>query len=182
MRTAEEEKCKERESMIRAELPGDREAIHKLHAQAFGSGAEGDLVDAIRAHRGMEISLVAEECGEIIGHVLFTAVLLTGQNTIQRGAALGPVAVVPDCQGRGIGSSLIRRGLKVLQERNCPVVVVLGDPEFYSRFGFVPATQFNLESKYDKEHFMALLFEEKRLPPGGASVRYRYEFDQEFAR
>jgi putative acetyltransferase len=80
---------------------------------------------------------VAEDDGAIVGHILFTPVVVEGRPAL--GMGLAPLAVLPGRQRQGIGSQLVRRGLDSLRERGCPFVVVVGHPEYYPRFGFEPA-------------------------------------------
>jgi putative acetyltransferase len=101
----------------------------------YGSQTEGAVVDALRSAGALILSLIAIEDGEIIGHVAFSPVAINGETNGWYG--LGPVSVWPDRQGRGIGQALIRKGLDSLRDMNVQGCVVLGDPGYYSRFGFV---------------------------------------------
>ncbi len=120
--------------MIRPEEPRDRDAIRDVHVRAFGQPNEADLVDALRPGT---VSLVAE-IGGVVGHILFSPITVGGAPAI----ALAPMAVLPEFQRRGIGSALVRRGLAACGDR---LVIVLGHPEFYPRFGFVPARPLGIE-------------------------------------
>ncbi len=82
------------------------------------------------------VSLVADEAGEVVGHVLFTASLLDAPRQLVTVEVLSPLAVLPEHQGRGVGSALVLAGLEVLAKRSVPTVFLEGDPRYYSRFGF----------------------------------------------
>lgn len=129
---------------MRAERPGDEDAIGNVTTAAFGKQREARLVEAIRASDGFvsELSLVAELDGEVVGHVLLSYVGLEGDS--RRVLELGPLAVAPEQQRRGIGSALVREALRVADERGEPLVLVLGHPWYYPRFGFRPASQLGI--------------------------------------
>lgn len=125
--------------IIRPEKPEDSLAIRALTDAAFvgvehSSQTEGAIVDALRAADALAMSLVAEQDGSIIGHVAFSPVLIDGEDTGWFG--LGPVSVSPSLQRRGVGSMLINEGLGRLATHGAQGCVVLGDPKYYSRFGF----------------------------------------------
>ena len=127
---------------VRPETPEDAEAIREIHRAAFLSEVEPTLVDALRAHEAYvpELSLVAlgQEDGDVIGHVMFTRLGLAGWETDPLLLALAPVAVHPDYQLSGVGSRLIREGLASAVALGFKGVAVVGAPEYYNRFGFVP--------------------------------------------
>jgi putative acetyltransferase len=125
------------------ETPADREATLQIERLAFGSDGEAAIVEAVRDEAG-SFALVAEEDGEVIGHVQFSRVRI-GQDRV---VALGPIGVLPDRQRRGVGSALIRAGLDRARELGEPAVVLLGDPSFYPRFGFEPASTFGLRNPF----------------------------------
>lgn len=165
---------------IRYEKEVDEEAVRLLNELAFGGPAEGRIVDCIRRSCEENISLVAEEDGEIVGHILFSPVFIESDGGRIGGMGLGPMAVLPERQGRGIGSMLVRAGLELLIERNCPFAVVLGHPEFYPRFGFEPASRYGTYAPWDgvpDEAFMLLIFDERAMTGVSGVARYRHEFD-----
>jgi putative acetyltransferase len=142
---------------IRPEAPGDEGAIRRVNERAFGGRAEADLVDALRGSEFWlpELSLVAEDDSEIVGHVLFSVVPLdSGPGLL----SLGPMAVVPERQRTGIGTALVQRGLERARDTPYPLVVVLGHPEYYPRFGFAPARRLGIATPYEApdEAWMAL--------------------------
>jgi len=162
--------------VIRREIPRDIPFIHGVNEAAFDTTAEARLVDALRAAGGVTLSLVAEERGEIVGHILFSPVTIEGRPGIDA-VGLAPMAVVPPKQKQGVGSRLVREGLAELRQRGCAGVVVLGHPRYYPRFGFVPASRFGLRCEYDSpdEAFMALELVPGALAGASALVRYRPE-------
>jgi putative acetyltransferase len=117
--------------------------VFALTAAAFGREQEATLVDAIRASDRYvgELSLVAVDGGEVVGHVMLSYVDLDGRDVLQ----LSPLSVAPDRQGEGIGSALSREALRLADERGEPLVVVLGHPTYYPRFGFRPAASLGIE-------------------------------------
>ncbi len=126
---------------LRVERRADRRAVRDLHVAAFGERGEvvaalvNDLRRAVTADNGL--SLVAEDAGEVVGHVMFTRSLLDAPPRLVEVQVLSPVAVLPERQGRGIGSALIRRGLETMSERSVPMVWLEGAPGYYSRLGFL---------------------------------------------
>ena len=127
---------------LREELPGDRESVRKIHLQAFGDHGlvVTSLVDTLRETITPTdgLSLVAEHDGQVVGHVMFTRSLLDAPRRLVEVQVLSPLAVMPEHQKRGIGSALVRHGLKALAEQAVPLVFLEGDPGYYSRFGFAP--------------------------------------------
>jgi putative acetyltransferase len=122
--------------VIRSEMTDDHEAIRQVNRRAFGQDAEARLVDALRGGGYVRASLVAEQDGTVIGHILFSDLhVVTDAGTVPA-LALAPMAVLPECQNQGSGSALARRGLQVCKEQGHRIVVVLGHPNFYPRFGF----------------------------------------------
>ncbi len=124
---------------VRREREGDVRNIYNINRLAFGREDEGRLVDRLRSEVRPFISLVAEDGGEeAVGHILFTPVTV-GHSPV-RAAGLGPMAVLPERQGTGTGSALVREGLAVCADEEIGAVFVLGHPEYYLKFGFVHAS------------------------------------------
>lgn len=146
--------------LIRAEIAADRDAIHRVNAAAFETEAEAKLVDALRASAQPFLSFVAIQGNEVIGHILYTGVVIEGRHS---GLGLAPMSVLTQYQRTGVGSLLARETLKKLRKAGYPWVVVLGHPEYYPRFGFVPSVQYGIGCEYDApvEAFMVL-----ELQPG----------------
>ena len=129
--------------IIRAERPADAAAIRAVNEAAFPTSAEADLVERIRASDGFvpELSLVAEgPDGAIVGHLLLSRALLAGQPVL----ALAPMAVLPDRQRQGVGSALVVAGLDAAEAAEETLVIVLGHPWFYPRFGFRSASRYGI--------------------------------------
>ena len=121
-------------TIIRSETLGDVGAVREVNELAFGQPAEASLVDKLRQSCGEALSLVAvdEARAAIVGHILFTPVVVESHGRRVVGMGLAPMAVHPDCQREGIGSELVRHGLRILAGRGCPFVVVVGHPRVLS--------------------------------------------------
>ena len=119
--------------MIRYAKPVDHAAIDAVLRAAFGRADEGDLVGRLRADEDVMFELVAEEAGEIVGHILLSRLWVDRRELY---AALAPLAVHPGRQKGGLGSALVRASLETAREFGCHGVLVLGDPAYYGRFGF----------------------------------------------
>jgi putative acetyltransferase len=163
--------------IIRAETADDIPAVRRVNELAFGQPDEADLVDALRANARPHISLVAVSEGLVVGHIFFSPVTLVAEDSGPAILALAPMAVLPQSQQQGVGSHLVREGLKECQRIGCDMVVVLGHPEYYPRFGFVPASQKGLRCEYPvpDEVFMVAELKPNALS-GRGLVRYRPEF------
>lgn len=166
---------------IRLETHWDHDPVRRLLIAAFGRSAEADLVEKLRASEAFEpyLTLVAEQSSVVVGHIMFTHITLESDPPA-RVLALAPVAVWPAFQGRGIGSALIVEGLKRAEERGEPLVVVLGHPGYYPRFGFVPASTMGLLPPWPDvpdEAFMAKPLAGYRDDMRG-TVAYPPEFDE----
>ena len=158
---------------IRPETESDRAAVRAVNEAAFGTPAEADLVEALHGKSASLISLVAEEYDKVTGHILFSAVSIT-EHTNLNIMGLGPMAVMPEYQRQGIGSSLVREGLSACKNLGYCAVVVLGHPAYYPRFGFVPATRYALRCEYDApaDAFMVTELEAGALNRVSGLVRY----------
>lgn len=161
---------------VRIERPGDAVGVRETNEHAFGTPLEASLVDALRGSDDY-LSLVAIVDARIVGHILFTAVTLAPPVDI-RIAGLAPMAVRPEHQRTGVGGQLIRAGLDECRRRGYSAVVVLGHPEYYPRFGFVPAHIFGLSCEFPSppEAFMAIELDAGALAGIAGMVRYRSEF------
>jgi len=161
---------------IRAEKKSDAAAIHEVNRLAFGQVAEANLVDLLRAKYDGLISLVAEEGGRVVGHALWSPVTIEGSSL--KGMGLGPLAVLPEYQKKGIGTSLAEAGLDACRKNGYDFALVLGHPDYYPRFGFVPASKFNLKCEYEvpDEAFMVMELRHGALQGVSGVVRYLPEF------
>lgn len=159
--------------VIRPESTADHEAIRHVNRLAFGQDDEARLVDALRDGGYVRVSLVAERARQIVGHILFSHLpIITGAGTVPA-LALAPMAVLPEFQNQGTGSVLVQRGLEACRQQGRRIVVVLGHPHFYQRFGFSPKLAAHLESPFSgNDAFMAV-----ELVPGvpdGVNGRVQY--------
>jgi putative acetyltransferase len=157
--------------VIRPERPADIAAIHALVAAAFPADDEARLVDALRDAGDAAISLVAEDAGEIVGHVLFSPMSAPF-------AALGlaPVATLEARRREGIAARLIEAGLAMARAQGVAGVFVLGDNAYYERFGFRAQTAAPFASPYAGAHFMALSLGQGGLPATSGAVDYAPAF------
>lgn len=164
---------------IRLEKTADVEAIRAVNRLAFGREDEGGLVDALRVKEKVICSLVAEEDDAVVGHVLFSPATLTDGEDIMPIAGLGPVAVLPAYQRRGIGDALIRAGLAHCRQQGYGAAVVLGHPDYYPRFGFRPSRPLGIRWEHNapEEAFMVMELEPRALVGRRGVIRYQPEFD-----
>jgi putative acetyltransferase len=153
---------------IRAETPSDHDAVFTLLCRAFGGENEARLILFLRSTPDFDpgLSLVADHDGMIAGHILFSPIAIETRDGASPALALAPLAVVPDLQRQGIGEQLVRHGLERCRNRGHGVVVVLGDPAYYTRFGFSPAGARHIKSPFPapEKAFMVL-----ELVPGALS-------------
>jgi putative acetyltransferase len=165
---------------IRRETEKDFSSVRKVNESAFETTEEADLVDSLRKNPNYipELSLVAEDNGEVIGHILFTPLTITDSEVDHKLLALAPMAVLPKYQKKGIGSALIKAGFEKAQELGYKAVIVLGHPDYYPRFGFIPAEQFGIHPPLEewKEAFFAKELEKGSLKDVSGTVSYLPEF------
>jgi len=162
--------------LVREERPGDRQQIRKVNEAAFGRSDEADLIDGLRQEGVVLLSLVAELDSQIIGHILFSRMSVETAHGSVAAVSLAPMAVLPDHQGRQVGSQLVRRGLAQLQEQGVRIVIVLGHTEYYPRFGFTPEKARRLASPFPPEAFMALELSDGALAGVHGTVKYPAAF------
>jgi putative acetyltransferase len=156
------------------ERAGDIAAIRDLNQRAFEQNQEANIVDALRSNGGALLSLVATVNGQVVGHIMYTPTSIGGL----RGAALGPMAVLPELQRQGIGSQLVEAGNRRIEQGGCPFIIVVGHPEFYPRFGFTPARARGITCKWDlpDDVFMILVLDEAEMQGVSGLAKYRDEF------
>ena len=162
--------------VVRPESGDDAEAIRAVHLAAFPTPAEADLVRDLHDDFDSEISLVAEQAGDIVGHVMLSRMSAAGDGRAYRALGLGPVAVRPGSQGAGVGSELIRSALAIAGTLGEEVVFVLGDPDYYRRFGFSAAAAAPFASPYSGPYFMALWLRSDLVAAAAGSAAYAPAF------
>ena len=161
---------------VRPENEGDSEAIRAVHLAAFPTAAEADLVARLNGDFDSEISLVAERGGGIVGHAMLSRMSAAADGRDWRALGLGPVGVLPGAQGGGIGSELIRSALAVAGTLGEELVFVLGEPDYYSRFGFSAEAASPFASPYSGPFFMALWLRAPARPPAAGRADYAPAF------
>ena len=164
---------------IRPEKPTDDAAIRQVHSLAFGRPQEADLVEALRRAEALTISLVAVQGDHLVGHIAFSPVTITADTTTINALGLGPLGVVPEHQNTGIGSKLVEAGLQACSAMHVGIVIVLGHPHYYPRFGFTPAKPYSIIWEYDAPEaaFMVKELQEGTLTQTRGVVKYHPEFD-----
>lgn len=153
--------------MIRPETPSNAAAIATLTTAAFlnaphTSHTEAFIINALRRAGALSVSLVAEQGGELVGHVATSPVVIADGTPGWHG--LGPISVLPICQGQGIGSALMRAALQALRDQSAAGCMLVGDPGYYRRFGFSNQSQL-VYPNIPPAYFMVLPFTEK-MPQG----------------
>jgi putative acetyltransferase len=154
----------------------EREAILAVHRAAFGRNDEAGLVEQLYAAGRNAFERVAEQDGDIIAHVLFSPIHIEHGDD-GRVLGLAPMAVAPDWQRCGVGTQLVQDALQALSTSPFRSIVVLGDQAYYQRFGFVPASSYDLHDSYGGgDAFMALALHEGALDGYRGQVDYAPEF------
>jgi putative acetyltransferase len=159
---------------IREERPDDVAAVRDLNRRAFGQDQESNIVDALRANGAALLSLVATVDDRVVGHIMYSPLSVGDIN----GAALGPMAVIPERQRQGIGSKLVEAGDRKLKDAGCPFIIVVGHADYYPRFGFTPASEHGIKCEWDvpNDVFMLLFLDEAKMQGVSGLARYRHEF------
>ena len=165
---------------IRPEVSEDAADIRRVNEEAFDGTVEADLVDRLRQRQAFTFSLVAVYKGKIAGHILFSPVTIESENRSFPAVGLGPMAVLPAYQNRGIGSRLVSAGLQECRRLSFTSAIVLGHPNYYPRFGFVPASAYGIKCEYDvpDDVFMALELSKGALVERSGIAKYQPEFNE----
>lgn len=168
-----------KDEVIRQETPGELAAIRDLNVAAFGGSTEADIVDLLRDAGALRYSLVAVDGNEVVGHLAFSPVSVTDGKRIVPALGLGPMAVSPSRQRQAIGTRLIEFWLEHLAEDKDNLVVLVGHPDYYPRFGFRPAKRFGIRWEHDvpDEAFMVLELRRGALEEISGVVRFHPAFD-----
>ena len=163
--------------LIRAEKENDRDAVYAVNVSAFETPSEANLVVDLLEQAQPVVSLVAEDNGEVVGHIMFSPVSLSGYPDL-KAMGLAPMAVTPEHQRKGIGSALVRAGIEQCKQLGFTAVVVLGHPEYYPRFGFLPSSRFGIDSEYEvpEDVFMAIELQPGALSGKTGRVKYHAVF------
>jgi putative acetyltransferase len=163
------------------ESPGDFPAIYEVNRQAFGQDGEARLVSALRddGDYDPELSLIAVHDGKIVGHILFPPINIVSDKATTPALALAPLSVHQDYQGLGIGAALVQDGLAECRRLGHRIVIVVGHPGYYPRFGFTLARESGIQAPFPcpDEAFMALGLADSALDGISGTVRYPLAFD-----
>jgi putative acetyltransferase len=163
---------------IRPEQSADIPAVRAVHEAAFATATEANLVEKLRGNGKAAVSLVAEnkEDGRIVGHIVFSPVTFDPPVAVVA-FGLAPMAVMPGHEKHGVGRRLVQNGLAECHSRGACLVVVLGDPGYYGRFGFERASRHGLRNEFGvEESFMVFMLDSHAHPPPGTIVKYAAEF------
>jgi len=163
--------------LVRNEETKDIAAVHALNASAFDSPVEAELVDTLRRQANPIVSIVAEDGGTIVGHIMFSPVSLSGHPELKI-MGLAPMAVKPTHQNKGVGAALVRAGLERCKDVGYGAVVVLGHPGYYPRFGFSPSTRFCIVCEFEapQDAFMITELEPGYLRGKSGIINYHAAF------
>lgn len=165
--------------LIRTEAPADILAIDRLLKSTFETEAEANLVMRLRENGRRTLSLVAcNDEGEVVGYVLFSPVTLEGSDDNWQG--LAPLAVDAQYRNQGVAAQLVREGFDSLREFGYPACVVLGDPDYYGRFGFVDAAEHQIGCQWDVPQgaFQIRALVEGELDGRSGTIEYSPEFSE----
>lgn len=167
---------------IRREIKEDTKAVFEINTLAFGQDSEARLVEMLRVSDAFvpELSLVATLDHKIVGHILFTKIIITDENqSAVESLALAPMAVIPEYQKKGIGGELIKSGLAKAKELGYRSVIVLGHEKYYPKFGFVPASRWNIKAPFDvpANAFMGIELIAEGLTGVYGTVKYPEAFE-----
>jgi len=170
------------DASIRQETDQDYRGITHVNNLGFGQKNEGELILKLRKTRKFipELSLVAEVQSGIVGHILFYPIEIKSQGQVFPSLALAPMAVIPEYQKKGIGGELVKEGLKRARDLGFKSVIVLGHAAYYPRFGFEPASRWDIRPPFDvpDDVFMALELVRDGLKGAQGVVVYPPEFSE----
>ncbi len=164
--------------IIRPETPSDISAIAEVNTLAFGRSGEADLVDQLRANGKVTLSLVAEADHQIVAHVLFSPMHIQTPHGPVSAQGMGPVAVRPEHQRQGYGSGVILAGIDLIRQAGHAILLVEGNPNYYSRFGFQDAGPLGITCQFHPPPgcFMVLALKPGALTSVSGIAYYSPEF------
>ena len=154
----------------------DAEGIRSVHLGAFPTPMEADLVERLGRAGDAVLSLVADDGGEIVGHILFSRMRVEADGRTMDALGLAPVAVLPERQGEGIGSKLIEQGLRTAADFGAEIVFVVGEPSYYRRFGFRAEDAAWFASPYAGVYFQAKTLSGQFRAPTAGRAEYAPAF------
>lgn len=167
---------------IRPETPEDYQNIYKVNKLAFDGEFEARLVTKLRKTSGFipDLSLVAIKDNKIVGHILFSKVNISTKTGKIPALALAPMAVLPKYQKEGVGSSLVKEGLKKCKKLGYKIIVLVGHPDYYPRFGFTLAKEKGLKLQFDAPDnaFMVYQTVPNSLDGISGTIQYPPEFKE----
>ena len=152
---------------IRVATAGESAAVRAVHVAAFPTAQEADLVERLERDGDAVLSLVAAEGEVIVGHILMSRMTADGDGRAYRAVGMAPVAILPDRQNEGIGGMLVRAAVGRMRDQSEELVFLVGEPDYYRRFGFAAATAAPFASGYSGPYFMALALNGAEPPAAG---------------
>ena len=166
--------------IIREESPKDINGIYEINKQAFEDESEAKIVNALREADELSLSLVAQINNQIVGHIAFSEVKIDSGTETYDAIGLAPMAILPEYQRQGYGSELVEKGLKILSERGHEIVVVLGHPDYYPKFGFNTTDQYGIYCEFEcpAEAFMIKELKQNSLKGIGGTVKFNPKFSE----
>ncbi len=160
------------DAIIRPQQASDSRAVRNVNEMAFGQVDEADLVEGLQTGGFSRIALVAEQSSGIVGAILFSELPIETASGTVDALSLAPLAVSPSEQRKGIGSKLVRAGLEACRDQGHRIVIVLGDPNYYGRFGFTSELAKILRSPFSRDAFQAIELVPDALRGVEGEVRY----------
>ena len=166
--------------IIRSETQDDIAAIRHINLEAFGGTDEADLIERLRSRQAFTLSLIAVQADKIVGHILFSPVAVESEHSSFQAITLAPMAVLPAYQRKGIGSQLVRCGLEECRRLGHEIVVIVGHPDYYPRFGFIPGKTKGIGCEFEvpDEAWMVMELRGGALAGRSGTVKFQPEFQE----
>lgn len=167
-------------AFMRQEKPEDINSVRYVNEQAFGGKIEAGITNRLREKKSAILSLVAVQGNQIVGHIMFSPVEVVSEGSSFKAISLAPMAVLPAHQRQGIGSQLVRAGLDECRRRGHEIVLVVGHPDYYPRFGFLPARPKGIHCEFEvpEEAWMILELKEGALAGRRDTAIFAPEFKE----